>query len=438
MYVEPAPEFFAAPKADRISAIVEAEISDDDYRHWDKLRHMEPPGGLTHREWWWMIKVGRRGQYRQLPLADPAGGSFVYAIPDQVFRALHYVDQRCSGEIAMDEVVTADEQARGRYLVNSLMEEAIRSSQLEGATTSRQAAKALLRSGRPPQDRSERMILNNYRAMEFMREGIGDHLTPEAILELQRILTEGTLENPDAAGRLQRPGEERVGVYDRNDGELLYQPPPAEQLEERMAALCAFANDEGENGFVHPVVKAILLHFWIGYDHPFEDGNGRTARALFYWYMRTHGYWLVEYLSISNILRNAPSKYTRSYLYTETDGRDTTYFLIYQLEVIRRAVEELHAYLARKTREVREVEELVRGSMGFNQRQLALLGHALREPGASFSFNSHASSHNVTHETARSDLRQLVAQGLLEEHRVGRGFSFTPAPELSGRLKDVA
>jgi len=438
MYVEPAPEDFVAPKSDRVHAILEAEIPDDNYQHWDKLRHMDPPGGLTHREWWWMIKVRRRGQYRVLPLADPAGRQFVYAIPDQVFRALHYVDQRCSGEIAMDEVVTADEQAKGRYLVNSLMEEAIRSSQLEGATTSRQTAKALLRSGRPPKDRSERMILNNYRAMEFMREGIGNRLTPEAILELQRILTEGTLENPDAAGRLQRPGEERVAVYDRNDGELLYEPPPAEQLEERMAALCAFANDEGENGFVHPVVRAILLHFWIGYDHPFEDGNGRTARALFYWYMRTHGYWLVEYLSISNILRNAPAQYTRSYLYTETDSRDTTYFLIYQLEVIRRAVEELHVYLERKTREVREVEELVQGSTSFNQRQLALLGHALREPGAAFSFNSHASSHNVTHETARSDLRQLVGQGLLEEHRVGRGFSFTPAPELSERLKDVA
>lgn len=438
MYVEPAPEWnIAELDLDRVDAVFEAEISDDDYRHWDKLRHLDPPRGLTHREWWWGVKFGRRGQYRRLPLVDPAGQPFAYAIPDQVFRALHYVDQRCSGEIAMDEVVTADEQARGRYLVNSLMEEAIRSSQLEGATTSRQAGKALLRSGRPPKDRSERMILNNYRAMEFMREGIGNRLEPDAVLELQRILTEGTLENRDAAGRLQRPGEERVAVYDRNDGELLYVPPPAEQLEERMAALCAFANDDGENGFVHPVVKAILLHFWIGYDHPFEDGNGRTARALFYWYMRTHGYWLVEYLSISNILRNAPAKYTRSYLYTETDGRDTTYFLIFQLEVIRRAVEELHTYLERKTREVREVEELVRGSTSFNQRQLALLGHALRDPGAAFSFNSHASSHNVTHETARSDLRQLVALGLLEEHRVGRGFSFTPAPELSERLKDL-
>jgi Fic family protein len=264
---------------------------------------------------------------------------------DLILRQLHYVDQRCSGSIAMPEVVTADEQAKRHYLVNSLMEEAIRSSQLEGATTSRRVAKELLQTGRQPRDRSERMILNNYRALQFMRDEIGDELTPEIVLELQRILADGTLDDPGAAGRLQRPDEERVAVWDRMDDTLHHRPPPAEQLPERLARMCSFANapvqDEGE--FVHPVIRAILVHFWLAHDHPFEDGNGRTARALFYWSMRRHGYWLTEYLSISRILRNAPAKYTRSFMLTETDDGDTTYFILYQLSVIERAVEELHA-----------------------------------------------------------------------------------------------
>src|SRR5207302_11428896 len=134
--------------------------------------------------------------------------------------------------------------------------------------------------------------------------------------------------------RLQLPEEDRVAVFD-NRGALLHQPPPAEQLPKRLVTMCRFANSElGGAGFVHPVIRAILLHFWLGYDHPFEDGNGRTARALFYWYMRTHGYWLVEYLSISRILQNAPAKYTRAFLLTETDERDATYFIVYQLEVL--------------------------------------------------------------------------------------------------------
>lgn len=69
-------------------------------------------------------------------MLDPQGQAFAFEIPHEVFRLLHFVDQHCSGEIAMPEVVTADEQARQHYLVNSLMEEVIRSSQLEGETTS--------------------------------------------------------------------------------------------------------------------------------------------------------------------------------------------------------------------------------------------------------------------------------------------------------------
>jgi hypothetical protein len=98
------------------------------------------PPGLTHEEWWLRIKLARLSGQRPLPLFSPAGARFFYSLPDALLRLLHYVDQRCSGTIAMAEVVTADEQARRHYLVNSLMEEAIRSSQLEGATTSRRVA----------------------------------------------------------------------------------------------------------------------------------------------------------------------------------------------------------------------------------------------------------------------------------------------------------
>jgi Fic family protein len=413
------------------------EVVAPGYLHWDKLRHLQPPDGLNHLEWWLATKLARRPLLRRLPLTDPEGQPFYYAVPDEVFRLLHYVDQHLGGAIGMAEVVTADSQARQHYMVNSLMEEAIRSSQLEGATTSRRVAKELLRSGREPRDRSERMILNNYRALQFMRESIGSTLTPDAVLTLQRILTEGTLDDPDAAGRLQRPGEERVAVYDRQTGDLIHRPPPADQLPDRLERLCDFANhqpDEDEP-FMHPVVRGVVLHFWIGYDHPFEDGNGRTARALFYWYMRSRGYWLVEYLTISNILRKAPSKYMKAFVYTETDERDTTYFLLYQLEVVERAVKELHAYLAKKMAAVRSVEQLIKGSTQFNHRQLALLSAAVRDHGHVYTMHSHAASHNVTHETARSDLAALTDRGLLERRRAGRRYVFRPPADLVDRLK---
>jgi len=413
------------------------ERTADRYLHWDKLHRLDPPPGLTSEQWWLKVKNARAGDLRELPLTDPNGEPFRYGLLDSMLRKLRYIDQRCSGEVAMDEVVTSERQAGRRYLVNSLMEEAIRSSQLEGATTSRKAAKEMLREGREPRDRSERMIANNYRALQFMRDEMSDALSPELVLELHRIVTEGTLDDPAAAGRLQRPGESRVAVFDRDDGRPIHQPPPAEQLPERMRLLCEFAN-EGEDGkrFVHPVIRAILLHFWLAYDHPFEDGNGRTARILFFWLMQARGYWLAEYLPISRFIRAAPAKYARAFMETETDGGDTTYFLIHQLGVIERAIGDLHAYLRRKTAEVQDVEQLLHGAKYLNGRQLALLTDAVRDPDASYSFDSHARSHRVTHETARTDLRRLVTRGLLTQRRIGRKHIFEPAPDLETRLKE--
>lgn len=51
------------------------------------------------------------------------------------------------------------------------------------------------------------------------------------------------------------------------------------------------------------------LHFMLGYEHPFVDGNGRVARAMFDWAMLRNGYWLFEFISVSRIIRQAPAKY---------------------------------------------------------------------------------------------------------------------------------
>jgi Fic family protein len=403
------------------------------YRHWDTLRHLEPPGGLTLEEWWAATKLARAGLMRELPLTDGQGAPFKFCMPDEAQALVHYVDQHASGEIAMAELVTADESAKRRFIVNSLIEEAIRSSQLEGATTSRVVAKEMIRSGRPPKNRSEKMIMNNYKAMEFIRSEMHETLTPTSVLELHRIVTDETLDEPTDAGRLQEPGEERVGLWEGDT--LVYRPPPAEQLRDRLDLMCKFANgDINPPGFLHPVVRAVILHFWLAHDHPFVDGNGRTARVLFYWQMKKQGYWLTEYLSISKILREAPSRYGEAFLLSETDEGDLTYFVLFHLNIIKRGILDMQDYLRRKMLEVRETEALLRGDDRFNYRQLALLGDALRHPGNRYTFRSHAMSHSVVHQTARSDLLDLASRGLFTFRRVGRQYVFRPVEDLRDRV----
>jgi Fic family protein len=443
MYVDPAPstdQIAARLTYDELMRAINspAERDGNRYLHWDRLRRLTAPSGLTSEQWWLKVKLARREATQPLPLVDKDGNPFGYTLPDVVHRSLHHIDQRGGGEVAMDEVVTSEQEAGRRFLVNSLMEEAIRSSQLEGATTSRVVAKELLQSGRQPRDRSELMIANNYRALRLTKE-MGDRLTPESVLELHRIVTEGTLDDPSAAGRLQRPGEDRVAVFDRDEDQTpIHVPPPAEQLPERLEALCEFANANDEDRFVHPVVRAILLHFWLAYDHPFEDGNGRTARLLFFWAMHVRGYWLAEYLPISRLIRKAPAQYERAFLETETDGGDTTYFLIHQLEVIERAIDDLHLYLQRKIAEQRDAEARLSGFEGLNGRQVALLGHAIRHPEHLYTYAGHAAGHRVTHETARSDLADLGDRGLLTRRAGGKTHRYEPPADLPDRLKESA
>jgi Fic family protein len=262
--------------------------------------------------------------------------------------------------------------------VKSLVEEAITSSQLEGASTTRDVAKEMIKRGRAPRDRSETMILNNYRALQFIREIREESLTPSIVFELQRLLTEGTLDEPNAAGRF-RHQDEHIVVSDEMDGSVLHDPPSAAELQARMEAMCAFANAaDTDEPFIHPVVRSILLHFWLAYDHPFVDGNGRTARALFYWSMARRGYWLAEFLSISRILKHAPGRYNRAFLYTETDDNDATYFILFQLRVIVRAIEELHEYLARKAVEMEETARLIRRSHVIRERLNHRSNHTAR------------------------------------------------------------
>lgn len=411
---------------------------DGRYLHWEKLRFLDPPEELSREDWWMAVKVARMPTYRPIPLRDVEGGPFEYAMTDRVLEMLSSVDREASGKIDIGEQVTGPE-VRDRYIVNSLIEEAAHSSILEGAATTVQRAKEMIRSGEKPRDRSEQMVLNNYRAMRRIRSWVDEPLDPEKVFELHRIVTENTLDDEAAAGRLRRPDEpeDDVSVTDRMDGTVLHVPPDAEELPERVAAMCRFANEDSGEPYLHPVLRAILLHFWLAYDHPFVDGNGRTARSLFYWSMLRQGYWLASFLSISRILRAAPARYARAFLYTETDDNDLTYFILHQLEVLGRAIEELHEYLATKAEEIRTVERMLRPSAGLNHRQIALLGHALRHPGADYTIESHQTSHDVVYQTARTDLHDLADRGLLVRRKRGRRYVFSPSQDLADRLRGL-
>jgi len=406
--------------------------ANDEYLPWEKAKYLTIPQGMNTEHLWVLIKIARSAKMQTLPLADIKGQPFGFWLPDPVLRELHFIDQNAGGRITFDRPDLSPE-ARDRYLISSLMEEAIASSQIEGAATTRKVAKEMLRTGRPPKNHAERMIRNNYLTIGKIKQFLRQPLTFEILHELQRSMTEGTLEDPSAAGRFRTEGE-AVEVIDENDGQTLHTPPPAADLPARMEKFLAFANDRSDKPFIHPVIRGIILHFWLAYEHPYVDGNGRTARAIFYWYMLSRDYWLFEFLSISRIIQRAIGQYAKAYLHAERDELDMTYFLVYHIRAIRLALEELHRYLKRKQEEARHAERLLRGASGLNYRQQALLQHALKHTEAKYTIQSHRNSHNIAYGTSRSDLLDLARRKYLRKKKSGRIFSFEVYEDLVEKL----
>lgn len=407
------------------------------YLHWDELRHRAAPVGMTHEKWWLGLKLSRRPLLRPIPLKDSQGVPFVSGIHDTTFSVLYELE-RCLRLRGLQQPLTDNTWFAGqdphddllrRAQIRNLQEEGISTSLLEGAPTTRSRAREMFRSQQSPRDRGERMVLNSYNAMRHVLD-VGDApLTPEGVMELHEIITIGTLDIADGAGRFRHAGE-RIEVVDARDNEVMHAPPPAKELPSRLQMMCDFANGKTPKHFIHPIARSILLHFWLAYDHPFVDGNGRCARALFYWSMFHCGYLATRFISISDVLHRAPTRYARAFLFSETDESDVTYFLIHQLSVIKKAVEELQDRLKREGESRRKVHGLSEVATGLNQRQVDLVSHALRHPNARYDIYQCQARYGVVYQTARTDLLDLAEKGLLTKYKVGRAFHFRPSGKL--------
>ncbi|WP_123405713.1 Fic family protein [Pseudomonas frederiksbergensis] len=309
------------------------------YLPFDELRYRWAPGLDSHL-CWALVKKARTAQYTHLlPLGEPIHwGKFVLTPISQ--KAISAVDRQATTAALEYMTRQIGEHMQFSYLLNDLIvDEAISSSQLEGAATTTRVAKEMLKRKRLPRTPDERMVIGNYKMMNFAWEKRCEPLSVELIAAIHRVGVEG-IDDPQYAPGTFRTRDDVV-VQD-GEGNTVHTPPPASGLASRLQALSKWINqadnDPLRRDYVHPLIKAIALHFALGYEHPFRDGNGRVARALFYWFMFKNDFSAFRYIAISTLLRNAPVKYGRSYLYTEADELDLTYFIDFQCSVVLRAV----------------------------------------------------------------------------------------------------
>ncbi len=387
------------------------------YLHWNEFVYTQVPDGKDKELVWAMVKVTRSSTYRDCPLLDTGDERFMfrYSITDYMVQVLRELDMSLGGALRSEPLVPEEEKTT--YLLSSLMEEAIASSRLEGAATTRTEAKEMLRAQRRPRTRDERMVTNNYRALLELPKLKGRKLTAQMLLQLHAAITKDTLARKEDEGRFRSTDDE--GVVDSETNETVYVPPPSAQLPGLVDSLCAFANKREKDPFMHPVLKASALHFLVGYLRPFADGNGRTARAVFYWYLLSNDYWRASYASISRTIVRAPAQYARAYQYVETDQNDLTYFIHFMLKTLHLALVDLKAYVRKRGKEKREGYKFLTFG-GINERQADALRRFETEPTRTMTIRQYQNIFGVVYQTARTDLLDLVGRGFLRKTTRGK------------------
>lgn len=406
---------------EKVRTLVQKSFSP--YVHWEKIKHWPINGGVTNLELWAVIKVLRAKVFdrKNSVIKDESGNFFSWTpwIP-KLEQFLHEIDMRLGGNLFLPGNQISDE-LQHRLLSRGVMEEAIASSQLEGAHTSRKAAKQILLEGRKPKNKDEQMIVNNYQAMRLIEIELKDKaLDEELLFSLHKILTKDTLAELDIA-RFRKDEDEIIVGDDGSKNEIYHIPPKEAFVKQEIKRFIAYANNElPDVVFTHPVIKAIIIHFWIGYLHPFVDGNGRMARALFYWYLLREKYWAFGYLPLSKIIKNSPAQYRDAYIYTEQDDNDLTYFIEYNINKINQAMREFEVYAERKWKENTKMAKIARGKYQLNDRQIQLLRYYYKNKDITTSATTHMKVYETSRITAMKDLRGLEKQGFITSKKVGR------------------
>jgi Fic family protein len=387
-----------------------------DYEYWDKVKYKKLPEGFTPQMLWTNVKASRLRS--TIPVWSKYGINL--CVTSQMQRLCHEFDMKFG---SFWEVEGDSQSAEKKYyLSSSLMEEAIYSSKMEGASTTRIVAKDMLRKKKSPQNKSQQMIVNNYNTIQYIVEHKEQPLTEELLLTIHRLMTEKTLDNPEDAGRFRT--NDKVVVADMLEGDIVYTPPSFQEIPEFVESLCIFFNNDNPRTFIHPIIRGIIVHFMLAFMHPFVDGNGRTARALFYWYMLKEGYKLTEYMSISRVIAKSKANYEKAFRYVENDGNDMGYFVAYNLGALEKSFQQLRDYIQRKQREKRAASSFMMAG-NINQRQALILQRLKEEPDTIFTVKDVQEQFSVSSMTARKDLADLVQQGYLTEialNKVTRGY----------------
>ena len=381
------------------------------YLYWNEIKYKNwIPSNYNPLDFWLIVKFIRSIKYIQIPIKSQNGEYFKYYETNNfreiLFKLTNYQPQN----------------DYTKFLKSSFIEESISSSQIEGAHTTRSKAKKIILGDEKPSNNSDQMILNNFQAMEALQSKYkNEDLSLNMIKELHKILTLNDKEIEENKKGIFRLDEDEIIIGDNLKQEYSYKTPNVDFLNTEIQELIKFANNN--DVFIHPIIKAIMIHFWFSYLHPFVDGNGRLARCLFYWFLLKHNLEIFAYYPISSLIKKSRKQYDNAFIYTEQDDNDLNYFIDYNLRKMLEAKEQFEKYIKEKNIIQDSIDKIsMENELNFRQEQI--LKDINLNKYLYITMTYYMNLFNISKPTAIKDLQDLEDKKILLSKKVGREIRY--------------
>jgi Fic family protein len=202
-----------------------------------------------------------------------------------------------------------------------------------------------------------------------------------------------------------------------------FEPPSAGRLDQEMLRFFEWFNG---NTATEPVLKAAVAHLWFVTIHPFDDGNGRIARAIADMSLARSEGSSRRFYSMSGHIREERSEYYRILEQAQRGTMDVTAWMEWFLDCLTRAIEGAQAALSGVIDTARYWEKL--RDVALNERQRLVINRLLEGFEGKLTSSKWAALTKSSTDTALRDIQQLVERGVLVRNPAGgRSTSYSLA-----------
>jgi len=373
------------------------------------------PALFCIEEFWPNLLNYRKNLSRELSLPDQNGQYFWFAINGALREKIDYINKIAS----VDLFNTIPNKISEDMIKDALIDEAFNSSIIEGAFSTRKRSQEIIKKNINPETKDEQMIINNYKALEYVLQNLHNRIDEKVLLDIYNIVTLKTLDKADIVEKYRN---DKVFIWDEGKQKNVYEAPKQENVQELMDKLISFINNEKDG--IHPIIKAFIIHFYFVYIHPFFDGNGRTARVLSYMYLLKNGYSYFKFFSISNMLKEERTKYYKAIEDVKEYNSDLTYFINYMSEMTVKAIR-MTWMLFKKEFAYKIIKHKLAEKREFIPTRIdKVLKQYLKKDIAFTTIEEHQKKYKSSYETARTDLNTLESLGIFAKAKEGKKFVY--------------